>query len=791
MLTAWIALPLVLVVLATGFGLVVESACGRPMPWPLVVLTGAAAFTGWSALAIVPALTGVVEVGAVLITLVGVLEAGRRRRPRDGGPWPILAAAVPFAVGAAPFVLSGRPTFGGYASLGDGAFQMIGADLVPRIGATADLARSTVRAVMQYRFANGYPSGAITFVGVPSRLLGAQAVETFAVAVCWWAALGGLAIAHLARASGLASRRGAAVIGVVAGCAPLFQAFVLQNSIKEVATAALVATLVATTIWAWGHLRDGGVRPGMAVGVVVAAIGCVLGPGAAVYLGPFAVLAVAALVIGLRRGTLPTRALAALAVSAATAAVVGLPSWLAAIRFVGGADAVAVLSAQTELGNLAQPLSILRAAQGWTDFDYRFAGDDLGDELWATGSAVVVLALGLLGTTLAVARRSWGWAGWLAAVAIPTVYLVVQGSPWAAAKGLAIGSVAVFALVGAGVVAAMAWRRSAGVVAGALVAGVLVVTGYYQYRGAPVGPGERTGELRSIATDVGHDPVLLTEYDEYVKPFFDRGRPMALGEDNFLGWNVRYDRGLSTPARVTPNVDRLVQRDLDPFRWILVRRSPLAGWPSSSFRLARTTRHYWLFRRVSDAVPRRWAGVERDGVATEDLRCAQLRLFRRGGRALLRPWARSWLMGQVSPSWVPQAAASYLADTPTVGAASVEVAVPRDGRYRLWLEGSFGRRVQVLVDGRPAASIAADSRNQQAQPEPAGPDSGLALRRGRHVLTFNLRRELLRPGAASVSTQIGRVWLEDASTSPRIVPVSSLSCRDGRTPRVDWLELPA
>jgi hypothetical protein len=79
---------------------------------------------------------------------------------------------------------------------------------------------------------------------------------------------------------------------------------------------------------------------------------------------------------------------------------------------------------------------------------------------------------------------------------------------------------------------------------------------------------------------------------------------------------------------------------------------------------------------------------------------------------------------------------------PGRGELAATVAIPAGGHFRLWLEGSFGRRVSVTIDGRLVGS-ASERPGNPGQYVPIGTADVAA---GRHHITIAQGGGDLRPG---------------------------------------------
>jgi hypothetical protein len=117
------------------------------------------------------------------------------------------------------------------------------------------------------------------------------------------------------------------------------------------------------------------------------------------------------------------------------------------------------------------------------------------------------------------------------------------------------------------------------------------------------------------------------------------------------------------------------------------------------------------------------------------------------------------------------------------GAIRRDFAVPRTGRYGVWMGGSFRGRLRLYVDGR----LVADARNRLVGPayEPLG---STVLRAGSHQLTLRYDGAGLRPGSGGVQFGFGPLILSRGPEDVPVVYVPSASASKLCGKRLDWIE---
>lgn len=253
----------------------------------------------------------------------------------------------------------------------------------------------------------------------------------------------------------------------------------------------------------------------------------------------------------------------------------------------------------SQLGNLHGALSPFELFGIWPTGDFRTAAAVAGGPTAAfyLGAAVAIVAFAA-GLIRAVATRR-GLAVPAAALATIAVWalLAIVGSPYVAAKGMAIAAPLVMVVAVAGTFAPGAGRPllalGAALTVGVALSALLVA------RQAPVGPDDHARQLAAIRDAVQGEDVLF------------------LGRDDFIGWELR---GSGEITGVVTNfydvedirprfkkgegggekfdVDVLHPKQLDRFRWILATTGGPASEVPRSFREAVRTDDYVLYENA-------------------------------------------------------------------------------------------------------------------------------------------------------------------------------------------------
>ncbi len=393
--TAWLVFPALMVLLATGLGLLIERLTGRQVPVLLLPGLGMAALIVVMQVVLVSFRGTEIAVPVVLaLAAAGLMLDGGRLLRRHPDPWGAVSAVAVVCVFAAPIVLSGDATFGGYVKLDDTASWLGITDRIFEHGYDLDgLAPSTYEAMLDFYLASDYPVAVFAPLGLGHDLLGTDIAWLYQPYLALFAGLLALTLFELARRS-VESTRARALFVFVAAQPALLYGFYLWGGIKEMAAAwclALMAALVP------GATEAGGRSNVVPLAVVTAAMLAILSVGGGVWVGP--VLAVALIALVARQGA--RVALRQSLIFAAVAIPLSLPQLLA-FGFLS-APASSTDTLELRLANLFEPLSPLQAFGIWPVEDFRLRPDAELVTYVLVGVSALLLAYGAAGLW---ARRS-------------------------------------------------------------------------------------------------------------------------------------------------------------------------------------------------------------------------------------------------------------------------------------------------------------------------------------------------------------------------------------------------
>jgi hypothetical protein len=780
---AWLILPLLLATTSFGVGLAIERAARVRLPAGLAMPLG---FAGSLVLLSFPYGLGLGQIpGAIVLVIVAAtgLALGRERLPAAlPGREIALAMLALFGIYLAPVALSGELSFAGYTFLGDTSVHFALVDYVAKHGSVHDvLPASTYAGVTQALIPTGYPIDLHLELATLRALTSTDVASIYQPFIAAMIALGAGPAAYLLRRIGM-PRALAAASSVVALSAYLVFSYSLEGAMKELAMVVLILLGASFTLMLFDG--EGGMRAAVPLGVTIAAaFGTYSAGGLPWFAAMFALAAVAMLLqgAGWRSVVVP-----AAAVGAVTA-VAAIPAIFKAVSFYSQGSSLLSTSETggSELGNLVAPLRFAESAGIWLTGDFRFVPDKAGTTYALIGVVAVLALFGVLGM---IRRGSYAVLLLLAASLI--VWLVVPGGPWIDAKLLLLLSPAVLltALAGAWLLARGGRALEALVLAAALAIGVLA-SDAIAYHHAYLAPAKRLDELKEIGERfAGSGPTLYNEFEEYGKHYLRDMRVNTAG-DGFTPYQPLFAvPGLSVYAQYH-DLDVMTPGYVEHFPVIVMRRSPVASRPPAPYRRVFQGRYFEVWERPAGSA----------GLATAHLplgspldasgvpKCRDVRAMaaqaRRSGATLVAairpaPVALPVRNMQHPAGWILGSDGRVGPQTPGVASGSVRAAA---GRYRVWLRGTFGRGVDISVDGRRVGHASGVQTPQQLAYV-----GDVALAAGSHSVQIKRGGGSLAPGNGR-DEAYDTFFLEPVAAE-RLVTVdpsrASLLC--GK--RADWIE---
>jgi hypothetical protein len=772
MLEAWVAFPLVLAVLSLGLGLLVDQLAGETLPWPLLLPVGSAAIVAISSLGVILWPRGITPLVCALA--VFGLVRGAVRKP-DVAPV-LLAGSAVFVCFGLPVLVSGTPTFAGYIKLDDTATFLALADRAIEHGhSLAGLAPSSYEATLAVNLGHGYPLGAVLPLGLGHELVRVDAAWLCQPWISWNAAMVALCFYQLA-APLIPHRLLRAVIAIVAAQPALLYGFALWGGVKELTAAALVATAVALAAELRPPHRIGSLVP---LAVAAAAVVDALSLGGAVWLLPL----VPALVPLLRR--MRVAALPALA----AAIVLALPALVDTAEFYRRSNR-ATFTNTSELGNLIRPLRFLQILGIWPSGDFRV---DPPARLATSVLLLLATAAALTGAVLALKREALGILLGVASALTGSILFVAFGAPWVGGKALAIASpfillAAAVGAVGLVVQSTIFARRTALVAALGTAFALAILFGVawsnaLAYHDVNLAPYAQLAELQRIGSRFsGEGPTLMTEYQPYGVRHFLRALD-AEGASELRRRPVLLRNGRTAPKGAYVDVDQVRLDDLLVYRTLVLRKSPTLSRPPASYRLVWTGRWYEVWQREPGPAI---AEHQPLGDALEPgapARCPLARPLAAAGQLVTYPrhvnLAWSLDIAGLADGWSTLPGGAVVPGRS--GTIAVEVLVPRNARYAVWVGGSVRGGLTVRVDGTHVGTVERQLQNAGQWLELGT----VAITAGTHRVSLEVTLPWPSPGTGGGGFPLGPLLLQPAGPS-RLPETSSAHSLCGRN--LDWIE---
>jgi hypothetical protein len=782
----WVIAPAGLLLATVGLSLLVERLTGLALPWTLRPALGLAVAIVIAQFGTATDATAELTLPAILLlALAGlVLERGALgRRPERVE---VLVAVAVFLLYASPFLIIGEATLAGYIKLDDTATWLAITDHVFEFGRGGfnDLEPSSHQQVLVDYLGGTYPIGGFVPMALMSQLSGQDIAYTVQPSMAFAAGTMALGLFELARRLVLGVSR-AAIVAILASIASLLVGYYLWGGVKEMVVAALLplTPLLAACTAAEGWPR----RAWVPLGIAVAAMVVVLGPGGSVWVVPTLLPAAFAVLRsqGARRMLQIAWPLAAFSVLLVLPVVFG-PT--------GTFDALdESVTGEAELGNLIGPLNFFQVAGVWPAVDFRF-----DPHLKPAVIALAAICLAIALVTAAVATRfgerdGVPLAGCVLGGALGALAIAQLGSPWVDAKVMATLSPILLAatLIGIAMLGQRTGFRIEAAVLGVLVAGAVVWSAVLAYQGVWFAPRAHFTELEEIGERFdGEGPALGTEVSIYgPRHFLRKLDPEGLSDRRARGIDLT-DGGIPERGEYF-DLDQIQPYELDTFALLVVRRSAAESRPPAAFELADQTEHYDVWRRrpaPGTLVEHLSLGTSLD--AGDAPACSEVQRLAsaagEGGKLVAArvgaPIAIEFPQDSLPSGWT--APTAYTFAPSGSGTLSETFEVP-GGEYVLWLSGSVFGGLELRIDGEQVAAERARIENTGGYE----PLATVQLSPGAHRLEMEYSGGSLSPGSAAEPWGIGPLVLEEVEQGDLgTVTVSAGEYRRLCGERWDWVE---
>jgi hypothetical protein len=821
-LFAWVVFPALMLLLCGGAGLLVRRVTG-PASIPavlilpvglalLVVVCGFFCYAAATAPLAGPALVVVGVTGLVL----GRAELARllARRARGLSPWAIVAGFGAWAMVAAPIVLSGKPGFTGYGHIVDISYELDLAAHFAHSGRHVPAGGSSAfQVVMKKYLASGYPGGGQWTLGALSNVTPVDLSWLYQPFLAFVSAMSALSIYSLLGPL-VRNRALRALGGLVAALPNVLYAYVLAGGIKELSTACFLLLVAALFVPVMTRLRPG--RAMLAVPISLAATIASFSLTTLPWLGVLcAGTCVTVLVLHRRR----VAAALACAQMAAIGVVLSLPTFAVAFKllpYVTGTGPV-------DIGNLSQPVPDISAAGVWITGDVRFP--QYAHRGPSEVLAIVVLVLAAFGLVFAVRRRAWSLAWLGVAGAVGLYYVTHRYGPWIQFKAFCISSpmALTLAFAGAGgLIEALARRRPTGrrvgggrwtsllrlsplgrlvaLLAVLAVAGGVLAGNALLYHDTPLAPYARLHDLQKIGERfAGQGPTITPDFDEYAEYYLRDDNQDSVVNGPGLALRPGVNREAEPGGIFHYDLDEFPLSFVEGFRTLVMRRNPLASRPPSNYKLVYVSSYYEVWQRDASAhTVLAQVDFAEAPIVGQPKACAEAKAAARkagpGARLAYTQPPSGYVQVDGSNMTVSRyflaSGGTILANGP--GTAVREQPIPASGTYKFFISGSFGRPVDVYVDGRHVGTAA----YQVSYPDQWVLVATKGLSKGVHKIELRRGGFSLHPGSGKsvdgFNRTIGPLVIIPAAAVTPPVHYESLDalprlCRSTRALR--WLEI--
>jgi hypothetical protein len=712
-LLAWVVFPALTLVLSAGAGLAVRRAAGPVgVPALLVVPVGLAALVVLAGLLCYYApLAPLAGPACALLGVLGLmlgrgeLRRAIERRGRGTDLWAVGAAVGAWMVVAAPVVLSGKPGFSGYGHIVDISYEFdLAAHFAHSGRSIPATATSAYQADLVKYLGTGYPGGGQWTLGALSNLMPVDLSWLYQPFLAFLSAMSALSLYSLL--GRLVQPRAWRALGAFVAAQPsILFAYTLAGGIKELSTSCFLLLLAALFAQVLPRLTPG--RAALAIPIALSATVASLSLTTLPWVGVLSV-GVCLTVLAFQR----ERALALLGCAqiAVLAFVLSLPTLAASLKLLP----IVKGSGPLELGNLAAPIPAIASAGVWISGDYRFpqyAHRTPSDVL-----AVVVLVLAACGLVFAVRRRAWSVA-WLGIAGIVALYYVAHRyGPWIQFKADCVSSPIslLLAFAGTGALMRISHRVLVGALPALVVAAGVLAGNALLYHDITLAPYARLHNLEYIGERfAGQGPTLTPDFDEYAEYYLRDDDQTSMVNGPTLGLRPGVNRATEPGGIYAYDLNEFSLSWLESFHTIVMRRSPYASRPPSNYRLVYLSRYYEVWQREQPAttvyahVPLADTAGDRNAAF-----CASVAATARqaGPTAQIAYMPAPTGYVQLDSSNMILSGA-FEASGGTIiaggaGRATREQVIPAAGRYDFFLGGSFGRPVNVSVDGHHVGTAA-------------------------------------------------------------------------------------
>ena len=255
--------------------------------------------------------------------------------------------------------------------------------------------------------------------------------------------------------------------------------------------------------------------------------------------------------------------------------------------------------------------------------------------------------------------------------------------------------------------------------------------------------------------------MLYTEFEEFAKHFLRDSDPVGAAEAFTVSRLTPVTRDGALPRFGHPvELSELRLADIQRFPVLVVRREPFGAAAPPEYRREWSGRYHEVWSRGSGGRTVVQEALQGDGGMADCRRLRKVATSAKAGERLeVTPAPVTEEMrtaDQPLPAgWGRRTDDPSLVQTVGPGVVRGRVVLTEPGPYELWLRGSFGREVEVRIDGRHAGA----ARDELAQPANWLELGSLELDAGPHRVELVRGGGDLSPGNGDGSRSLGSLVL--------------------------------
>jgi len=280
------------------------------------------------------------------------------------------------------------------------------------------------------------------------------------------------------------------------------------------------------------------------------------------------------------------------------------------------------------------------------------------------------------------------------------------------------------AFAGVGALIRISRRTLVGVVPALVIAAGVLTGNALLYHDTSLAPYARLHDLEYIGNRfAGQGPTLTPDFEEYAEYYLRNDDQDSMVNGPRLELRPGVNRETEPGGTWSYDLDEYPLKFVESFRTIVMRRNPLQSRPPSNYRLVYSSDYYEVWQREQPArsvvtLEPLLAQTGAGKAASEKVDAHNAAVCATVAAAARKAGPSAQIAYMPAPSGYVQLGESNLRlsggfarsggviEATGAGRAVREQPIPVAGRYDFFIEGSFGRPVDVSVDGHQVASVA-------------------------------------------------------------------------------------